>query len=321
MNRSAEIQQDFGDLVKHEARLKLWLPPLKKLKGNLGRYLKYFTLPGPKAYDVIKWRKAGLIEFDGRGFPDVCFCDMDDNNFANAKRVLGNTRGIKAKFEDIILNPRDPKYKAFWDFFPYDVYNLDFCGTWFEDEEPLSETFRSIIELVNTHIRKRGDKFLLFLTIRIDRNKTNTIVINDLKSNLESNRGNPELLPKINIICGNDTDRFIIDYFHKFMLISIPKLIAFKIIPQTKKLSGKIEKMMRAYYCRGRYYIGKFVFFIRKERTTLKINPDWYKQFVSKCFNSESILKIYRDRISIKTKDDLKNLKETIKKLENYGEG
>lgn len=73
MNGRKEVRRDFGDAIKHEARLKLWLPELKALRNSLGRYLKYFTLPGPKAYDVIKWKNEDLIRFDGKGFPDVCF--------------------------------------------------------------------------------------------------------------------------------------------------------------------------------------------------------------------------------------------------------
>lgn len=318
MNGEKEVYRDFGDIIKHESRLRLWLPALIKLKNSLGRELKYFTLPGPKAYDVIRWKTEGIVKHDGKGFPDICFCEYEEANFINAKRILGNTRGIKAKFEDVILAPDSKsKYRAFWDLFPYDAYNLDFCGTWFESEEPLSQTFRSIIELINAHVRK-GSDFLLFLTIRIDKNKTNITVINDLKDNLESNRRVPELLSKIQVICGNDINQFIKRNFNTFILISIPKLIAFKIIPQTKKLSGKIEDGVQAYYSRGRYYIGKFVFLINKEKTTLRINPPWYTDFVSKCFDLENIVNFGDYRISKHTKDDLIKLKREIKSIEGY---
>lgn len=320
MSGREEIQFDFGDVVKHEARLKLWLPALKELRNELGRYLKYFTLPGPKAYDVIKWKNEDLLECDGRGFPDVCFCEMDHDNFANAKRILGRTHGVKARFEDIIQNNQSNRYKAFWDLFPFDVYNLDFCGTWFEDEEPLSETFISIIKLVNFHIPKRKfNKFLLFLTIRIDMNKTNNRVIEALKSNLILNKKNQRFSNKIYELAGKDIKTFICNHFYLFIMISIPKLIAFKLIPQTERLSAKIENIRRAYYPRNsKYYIGKFVFLIGKEKTSLKINPAWYEECVDKSLNLRNIMEISQERISRYTKKDLIVLKKQIEIIEKY---
>jgi len=160
-----KVYRDFSDLIKHEARLKLWLPVLKNFRRELGRPLKYFTLPGPKAFDVIRWKMENIIKYDGRGYPEVCFCEINLENFNNAKRILGNTPGILDKFELIIENKENPKYKAFWDLFPYDVYNLDFCGTWFEGDEPYSETFVSIVKLIDAHVdffirKKKLNKFI-----------------------------------------------------------------------------------------------------------------------------------------------------------------
>jgi len=308
---------DFGDPLKHEARLKLWLPIMRELKNMLGRKLKYFTLPGPKAYDVIKWKKEGLLEFDGRGFPEVCFCEMDPNNYINAKRILGNTGGIKGRFENIIQNRRDPRYKAFWELFPYDVYNLDFCGTWFEDEEPLSQTFVSIINLINAHVRcRKFNKFIVFLTIRIDKRRTNKQVIDDLKDNLQDNLSQQIFQGILSI---DDLATFIKNRFHAFMLISIPKLLAFKMIPQTRRLSGRITKLTRGYYPRNRYHIGKFVLVIDKERTDLRHNPDWYKQIVRESFELTHIIKIARNTIAEETQRDLQALREEIKRIERYG--
>jgi len=316
MNNIREIQRDFGDILKHEARLKLWLPALRELKEILGRKLKYFTLPGPKAYDVIKWKEEELLEFDGRGFPEVCFCEKDPNNYTNAKRILGNTRGIKGRFEDIIQNRRDSKYKPFWELFPYDVYNLDFCGSWFEDEEPLSQTFISIINLINVHVAKRkSNRFIIFLTIRIDRSRINPRVIDDLKNNLQDNLSRPEFSDVCTI---DNIENFIKAKFHDFILISIPKLLAFKIIPQTRRFSGKITKLKRGYYSRNNYHIGKFVLAIDKEKTDLRQYPDWYNQIVRESLDLRHIIKITRDTISEQTPRDLHTLKEVIKRIEGY---
>lgn len=326
MNEKKEIQDPFGDPVKHEARLKLWLPELKQLKSSLGgRYLKYFTLPGPKAYDVVKWKNEGLIEYTGRGYSNVCFCDNNAENFANATQILKGTPGVYAGFEQMIRGRGNYKYDPFWNLFPFDVYNLDFCGTCFEDREPLSKTFVSIIDLINAHISRRGSgRFSLLLTIRIDEGKTNKDVIVDLRHNLQSNSQNSQFTAIISRLIGPDINRFISNRFCDFILISIPKLIAFSVIPQTKKLSAKIEDLHRAYYPRSsssgeRYHIGKFVFSIAKEVKTLKRDPAWYRQIVSKSLDLRNIQKLDLTTVSQRTKDDLSRLKQEIKQIEDYG--
>lgn len=320
MSGRVEVSQDFGDILKHEARLKLWLPVLRELKNSSERYLKYFTLPGPRAYDVIRWQIDGLIQNDGKGFPEVCFCEIDQDNYAKAKLILGNTRGIKASFEDIIRKgPGDQRYKAFWDLFPFDVYNLDFCGTWFEGDEPLSKTFTSIIKLINYHISIRtSGNFLLFLTIRIDSRRTNSQVIRDLKHNLETNRKITWFSERINSLVGSDINKFITKFFHRFILVSIPKLISSRLIPQTKKFYGKVIDIKRGYYPRDGYYIGKFVFLIEKDRTTLKTNPPWYTKCVNESLDLTNVLEITKDNVSEDTIEDLNKLKEEIKRIENY---
>jgi hypothetical protein len=319
-----KVYRDFSDFIKHEARLKLWLPIVKKFKRELERPLKYFTLPGPKAFDVIRWKMEDLIKYDGRGFPEVCFCEMDSGNFNNAKRILGNTRGILDRFENIIQNKNNPKYKAFWDLFPYDVYNLDFCGTWFEDEELLSDTFVSIVELINAHVdffirrkKLKFNKFAIFLTLRIDRNRTNSQVIDDLKDNLKDNLSNREFSDIVDI---QDLDHFIKNKFPIFMMISIPKLISSKIIPRTERYSGKIVELNRVFYPRTGYHIGKFVLIIDREKTTLRHNPNWYKEIVNKCLSISSIEEIREGSISPETKKDLENLKMEIEKIDRYYE-
>jgi hypothetical protein len=324
MSERSNTRRDFGDIEKHEARLKLWLPALRDFKNSLGRQLKYFTLPGEKAYDVIRWKREGLIKFDGRGFPDVCYCDSIPDNFLSAKRILGNTVGIMDRFENVIKGKNEDKYKPFWEKFPYDVYNLDFCGTCFEPNQPLlNETFSSIIRLINDHVSKRNsNKFLLFLTIRIDEKRTHKNVISDLKSNLETNREYPDFTNLIDKITGGDIPSFIQQRFCDFILTGLPKAFASKIRPQRQKMSGKIENLYRACYLRsikkGNYYIGKFVFFIGKEEYNLKITPPWYRNTVIKSLKLENIIRINESQIQNDTKQDLIELENEIKRIEGY---
>jgi len=311
MDYLREITRDFGDVIKHEARLKLWFPVLKRLHSKLKRPLKYFTLAGPKAYDVVLWELKGLLRFDGRGYPDVCFCESRPNNFANAKRLLGNTRGILGKFEDVILKPCEERNKPFWDLFPYDAYNLDFCGTWFErDQPPVSETFKAIEGLIRRHIRLRKfSPFLLFLTIKIDKDMMNPEVIEAFKENINANLRRMDFHECLIKIVGSDIEDFIQSRFEDFVMISVPKVVGFRLISGR----GKITDLNRCIYSRNGYSIGKFVLIIEKEREALTINPSWYIDFVRKSADIQSILRIERLQIPSETLEDLKRLKEVIK--------
>jgi len=327
-----QISDEFGGPVKHEARLKLWLPALEHLKNTLGgKYLKYFTLSGPNAYDVILWKEKGLLEYNGRGFPNVRFCGYDASDIDEATSVLGNTVGINARFEDMILKPYDAKYQAFWDFLPCDVYNLDFCGSWFKNNEPpVSDTFQSIIELINEHVNKEDSgEFLLLLTIRIDKNATNRKVINALKSNLKYNSRNKTFSQIIKSLVAESFDDFVNNSFRDFMLISIPKLIAYQLTKSARRWTAKLVRLDRAFYHRYNrdkgysYYIGKFVFLIGKEESSLQIKPafwcpSWYPQFVNESLKLIDIMEIMRDRIPDDTEKDLEMLKNAINAMRNH---
>ena len=326
MNRSsgrADIRRNFGDLLKHEARLKLWLPSLIQLRNSLERPLKYFTLSGPKAYDVIRWKQEDLIDFDGRKYPGVCFCDYDEENYSNARGILNNTNGINAEFENIMLcENREQEYEAFWELFPYDVYNLDFCGTCFErDGKPVSDTFLSITELIDSHIRSRGsEKCLVFLTIKIDRGRTNEGVLADLERILRNNIQDQEIGARIVQATGRDVDAFIRDSFHYFMLSTVPKLLASRVVQQVDRtLTGRLGELSRAYYSRNGYYIGKFVFSVGRENITsvMPLRSSWYTDLVYSAFDMVPINNIRMDRISRNTEQDFEKLKAEIDRIES----
>ena len=319
MNIMARRQPSkFGGILKHEARLNLWLPALMDLKNEVGRPLKYFTLPGENAYDVIRWKRAGLLEYTGKGFPGVRFCDFDPRNYGLAKKILGDTPGLNKPFEEVIRGSGNEAYRAFWDLFPYDVYNLDFCGTGFEQHQSqVSDTFTSIVDLIKEHIKRRkSSKCLIFLTFRIDEARTNKIVIADWRSNLQSNREIGKFTSQIDSLIGDDIDDFVTNQFHDFALVSIPKLIAFNVLPQGRGKGGRLEDLARACYLREDYYIGKFVFYVEKEqRNSLRLIPDWYLDFVRSSLKLQDVLRF--TKASKNTEDDLQKLKADVNKIES----
>ena len=316
MNELQEVSRDFGDVVKHEARLKLWLPPLQDLYRELQRPIKYFTLPGSKAYDVVLWEINQLVRHDGKGYPDVCFCDCEHNSFANAKRILGNTRGLLARFEDVVLGGKDKRYAAFLDLFPYDVYNLDFCGTCFERcQPPVSNTFRALSTLIEKHIARRAfTPFLLLLTVRIDRGRMNQDVVQDFKDNIETNLNTQTVSESLTQLIEGNLDSFVSNRFENFIMLSIPKLLGFRLVSSYSK--ARISQVRRCLYARSGFHIGKFVFRIEKEKPGLSISPPWYRDFVQQSADMGDILRIEALQISPDTAEDLKRLRATVAKRE-----
>src|SRR3990167_5662651 len=99
--KTVDSYADFSGLIKHAARCTLWLPEAKSLRQNKNKPLRYFTLPGKWAYDILFFEKEGIIQKDMRGFPDVRFCDNSPKSYSDAKRLLGNTIGKKENFQAI----------------------------------------------------------------------------------------------------------------------------------------------------------------------------------------------------------------------------
>jgi hypothetical protein len=81
--------------------------------------------------------------------------------------------------------------------------------------------------------------------------------MNELIDNLESNKKDLDFLPLIDHLVGNNINNFIENKFCDFILTSIPKLIAHKVIPQNLRISGKIEtrlgRLLRDNFRRGRF--------------------------------------------------------------------
>jgi hypothetical protein len=252
--KTIEAYHDFGDELKHAARYLLWLPEAKKLKSEKGRFLTYFTLPGTRAFDIFFFEQEGIVERQVRGFPGVRFCENNSDAFSTAKRFLGDTIGIKRSFEDIVLNDK----KEFWDAFPYDIYNLDFCGTCFPDNQPpFSNTFESLTKIIKRHCLQVHFPFLIFLTMKAFSPETSKEAQKDLIKNIEDNRNDGNFADIINKLIPN-TNSFVKDNFVDFIILSIPKIVCH--IAQREKRSISVQ--YRAKYARhnGRYYITKFVF-------------------------------------------------------------
>lgn len=271
--KTVDSYADFSGLIKHAARYALWLPESKSLRQNKNKPLRYFTLPGKWAYDIIFFEKEGIIQKDTRGFPDVRFCDNNPKSYSDAKRLLGNTIGKKENFEKLVLED----HPEFWDGFPYDIYNLDFCGTCFPDTQPpFSETFQAIEKIISKHASDNQHPFIIFLTMKALDAETNTQAKEQLIQNIETNRVDTNFTQQINNLIPNTHD-FVTQNFVDFIMISVPKIIC-----HLAQNHCDIDVKARAKYSRhnqdaGNYYITKFVFkFTRRGDRTLLVRNENY---------------------------------------------
>jgi hypothetical protein len=290
--KTIEAHHDYSGLLKHAARYLLWLPEAKKLKSEKQRYLTYFTLPGKWAFDIFFFEQEGIVEKQVRGFPGVRFCENNSDSFATAKRLLGDTIGIKRNFEELVLNNRP----EFWDGFPYDIYNLDFCGTCFPDNQPpFSDTFKSLTKILKRHYLRGHFPFLIFLTMKAFSPGTRKEAKDELIQNIEDNRNDGNFADIINGLIPN-TDSFVRNNFVDFIILSIPKIVCH--IAQREKRSISVQ--YRAKYARdkGRFYITKFVFLFDGCISGLRIKSQQYIANVRNIMRMDNVLTINNSSIT-----------------------
>lgn len=127
---------------------------------------KYLTLPGRNALDIGLLYHEELLRYDGEGFPTVAICDNRDAYIV--ARNLGHLLAVtKLNLEDVIRREDHPLVIGF----PYDIINLDFCGTLLQDEGPRERIIETVHCLEEIFELQRGCSFLLLLTTRTGENQ------------------------------------------------------------------------------------------------------------------------------------------------------
>src|SRR2546426_11294437 len=215
--KSAEVSNLYMDAMKHYVRVFGWTSAAKKRLALVrNRKLKYFTLCGRQAIDVFLFHQAGLIDFDGKGFPGVCFCESNNSAFASAHEVLGRTLCWRMDLQDLV------EEHSFADQIPFDIINLDFSGTCFPlTDDPFSSTLKSIRAIIE--LQKRYD-FDLFVTFRAQRSHDNEKAIAELKENMEHNfECYSSLREEFEKRTSSPLDQLAEKAYADFLLITIPK--------------------------------------------------------------------------------------------------
>ncbi|MCJ7635270.1 hypothetical protein MUP77_23135 [Candidatus Bathyarchaeota archaeon] len=185
--KSIQVYRMFRDPEKHYVRRMGWVEYSKKRLQTLNEQerpygLRYFTLCGAEAIDVILMKKEGLIKDDGRGFPSVYYLESHYHSFASAKSLLGRTRGMNKSFEDAVSIPR---IKSLIHEQPFDVIKLDFSGCCFpRSDQPFSSTLRALVEMITLQC---GNAFDLFVTFKASKTEDNAGAVKELIENMCNN--------------------------------------------------------------------------------------------------------------------------------------
>lgn len=310
--KTIDAYSDFGGLIKHAARCLLWLPEARALRQEENRCLKYFTLPGRWAWDIFFLEKEGVIQKDSRGFPEVRFCDNNSKSYSDAKRLLGNTIGKKENFERLVLNEQ----VEFWDSFPYDIYNLDFCGTCFPDNQPpFSETFQAIEKIIEKHVEGNHFPFVIFLTMKAFDGETNPHAKEQLIQNIKTNRANAGLTQQIATVIPN-IQHFVAQNFTDFIVISVPKIIC-----HLAKRHCDLDVRSRAKYLRsndaiGDFFITKFVFkFTRRRQSHLAVMNQNYINNILNIMRLDNVVTIDNNSITQDIRRSSDELKQYIQQI------
>jgi len=311
--KTIEAYSEFGGVIKHAARYLLWLPEAKSLRQEKDKPLCYFTLPGNWAYDIFFFEKEGIIQKDARGFPGVRFCDYNSKSYSDAKRLLGNTVGKKENFEKLVLEEQ----REFWDGFPYDIYNLDFCGTCFPDTQPpFSGTFQAIEKIIEKHVEGNHFPFVIFLTMKAFDGETNPQAKEQLIQNIETNRANTSFAQQIATVIPN-TQNFVAQSFTDFIVISVPKIIC-----HLAERHCDLEVRSRAKYLRsnaliGNFFITKFVFkFSWRRQSRLVVINQNYINNVLNIMRLDNVIAIDNASITQDIRRSRDKLKQYIKQID-----
>ena len=227
-------RREFTDADKHFVRRNGWLPAAQERleKNRIGNknYLRYFTLCAAKAIDVSLFFTQELVEFDGRRYPDVVFCENNANVYATITGRLRDTIGFLAEFQDLVLDRETRKSTEFYSELElqFDVFNLDFTGMCFPlSEPPYSRTLEAIVQLI-THLsgQPKCKGFDIFFTFRAQRSAENRGAVTTLKDNLRENRTHhPFFREALQTNYNNNLGTLADRQYHKFLLLALPKFI------------------------------------------------------------------------------------------------
>ena len=188
--------------------------------------LKYFTLCGAEALDVLYLASQGVLDFDGRGYPGVVFCEADSDCLADIISRLGRTlHYFPDRLENVVLDVQNPFNAEFERLIAFDIFNLDFSGVCFPRRDaPYSQTLQVLTKIISLQGVVEAD-FDLFVTFRAERSRENATALQELKRNMKENFGRHTGIRDSFSGRHGDIDRLLKRDYPRFLLATFPKLI------------------------------------------------------------------------------------------------
>ena len=253
------------DVVKHFVRRQAWLPAAlaqAKATRRAGREPSYLTFCAANAIDVFLFLKEGLLSRNQE--TDVVlntfFCERDEMDFNEISQQIGaHEQGFLGDFQDIVLFEDDdetsrvddddtflwhpPKlrrrlktrerHRRLRRAMPFDVLNLDICGTFFPPRSgvlsPMLQSIRRLLDWQTDSAQQDENfsSFTVFLTAHVECGRVNNAAMQELirmvAANQETYTGFSHALSDRfgeidpNMIAAND--------FMGFYCLALPKVI------------------------------------------------------------------------------------------------
>ena len=227
MMTAATTKLDWdNDVTKHFIRREVWLPAALAQANacrSLGREPKYLTFCAAEAIDVFLFLENGILARDpfSNCVTKAFFCEKDPQDFAEITRLIGSDeQGFLGDFADIVLfrdddetqgrelsdlgarYPRElrnrlstkARNRRLRAAVPFDVINLDICGTFFPPKagvlSPMLTSIRTLLDWQTESVQWDDTfaSFALFLTAHVECGGVNESAIEELIEMVANNR-------------------------------------------------------------------------------------------------------------------------------------
>ncbi len=213
------------DVVKHFVRRTAWLPAVvsqAKACKEAKRDFKYFTFCAAEAIDVFLFLREGALKRDAKtgSVENTYFCEKDEQDFNTISQLIGpHEQGFLGDFQDMILfeDDTDTEGRRYSDVeqqysgdvrsrlsikerhlrfrckLPFDVINLDICGTFFPPKDgvlsPMVKSIRKLLEWQTQFAEEdpNFDSFTVFLTTHVETGKVNKDALQELITVVDTN--------------------------------------------------------------------------------------------------------------------------------------
>ena len=226
MNNSTTRLDWDTDVAKHYVRRQAWLPAAVTQAESSrisGREPKYLTFCAAQAIDVFMLLKEGVLTRDPESgvVLNTYFCEKRPAEFNHISQSVGaHEQGFLGDFAEMILFEDDEetrhrvyddlsqrysvplakklstkdRHERFRATMPFDVMNLDICGSFFPPRggvhSPMLRSIETLLDWQTASAEEDGSfgSFTLFLTAHIESERVNTEAMTQLIAMIERNQ-------------------------------------------------------------------------------------------------------------------------------------